>query len=392
MFNHIDRTGTYDNKSNLPRQKFNNNELISLGCADSEIAIAEPIQQAITHRVAHPIFGYTQHYEDFYTSIQQYYERHHSVKIEKDQMFFTPGVVSAIAISLKELLKDGGAVCMLHPEYPPFENVCKAAGYAMEFIHMHEDANLKYSIDFNQVEEKLSKSKVFLYSNPHNPTGNVLSEDLSKIIKICEQYNVTILSDEIWADFCYVPFTSILKQATKNVVCFYSVSKSFNIAGMQMAFTVCQDPPLLTRLKSASEQLHVSPSNPIALAAIQAATTSCDDWLLKFKDFIRENQLFVINYLQNNMPLIRTRLPESTFLLFLDFSALFKTAEEALAFCVKQGVFLQPGTDFCARCNCKLRMNVTSGRDVIENALKKIKIGYDQLRKERSKDQKVDKE
>lgn len=89
-----------------------------------------------------------------------------------------------------------------------------------------------------------------MYSSPHNPTSNIFTkEELLKIIELCKKYHVTILSDEIWCDLCYKPFTSILSLATENVVSFFSTSKTFNCAGLNMAITVCKDKKLIEIFK-----------------------------------------------------------------------------------------------------------------------------------------------
>ena len=77
------------------------------------------------------------------------------------------------------------------------------------------------------------------------------------------------------------------------------------------------------------------------------------------------------------MPLITCIRPESTTLLWLDFSQLFKTCDECLKFCVDAGVYLQPGTDFCARCGPKMRLNFGSSRYLLDDALGRLKKAYD---------------
>ncbi|WP_235705185.1 aminotransferase class I/II-fold pyridoxal phosphate-dependent enzyme, partial [Clostridioides difficile] len=61
-----------------------------------------------------------------------------------------------------------------------------------------------YSIDFNDFEKKCKKSKIFILCNPHNPTGRVWSElELVKMIGICKNNDVKIISDDIHMDIVY---------------------------------------------------------------------------------------------------------------------------------------------------------------------------------------------
>lgn len=63
-------------------------------------------------------------------------------------MFIVPGLVSGIAMWLHALLNTedpinkSKTVLMIHPEYPPYEKICNANNYKMDFVHMcyHEDS------------------------------------------------------------------------------------------------------------------------------------------------------------------------------------------------------------------------------------------------------------
>ncbi|CAL6006748.1 Selenocystathionine_beta-lyase / Cystathionine beta-lyase [Hexamita inflata] len=380
MFSNVDRTGTHDYKSCSPRNQYNNQDLISLGCADCEIAVAQPIKDAILERATHPVYGYTMYYQEFYDSIIRYYARHHNLVFDVQDLILFPGIVSAVSIVLKSLLQPGDTVCLMHPEYPPFERICKAAGYNIQLMHLKENADLTYEIDFENAESALAGAKVFLFSNPHNPTGNSFSSaDLSRLHQICSHNNTVMLCDEIWADLSFADFTPILNVSKQNTVSFLAASKTFNVAGLQLGFAVIKDPELKQTVKIEAESIHCSPNNPIVLAGTQAAFENCDEWLRSFKAFIIDQFTFVQEFIDQKMNKIGVYIPEATYLLWLDFSRIFETVQEAHTFCINNGVYLQSGAEFCEKSGVKLRMNVTSGRDIIEEAMNRLKKGYDML-------------
>ena len=65
---------------------------------------------------------------------------------------------------------------MLHPEYPPFKDVVAKSGYSSNTAHMNFTGD-GYQINWDNLEASISKSKAFLISNPHNPTGTVFSKE-----------------------------------------------------------------------------------------------------------------------------------------------------------------------------------------------------------------------
>ena len=45
------------------------------------------------------------------------------------------------------------------------------------------------------------KPTIFLLCNPHNPTGRVFTQgELTRLISLCNQYQIAIISDEIHMD------------------------------------------------------------------------------------------------------------------------------------------------------------------------------------------------
>ena len=108
-------------------------------------------------------------------------------------------------MALSAVLNKGDGVCMLHPEYPPFREVVDKSGYCSNTAHMNFVGD-GYKIDWHNLESNIAKSRAFLVSNPHNPTGTVFSrEEIQRILDLCNKHNVYFLADEIWCDLVYAP-------------------------------------------------------------------------------------------------------------------------------------------------------------------------------------------
>lgn len=103
--------------------------------------------------------------------------------------------------------------------------------------------NCTYEIDFEDFERKCAdeKTTAFLLCNPHNPAGRVWKkEELERMSNICQKHGVKVIADEIHCElimpgYQYTPFASINEACRDNCVVLNSPSKSFNIAGLQIA-------------------------------------------------------------------------------------------------------------------------------------------------------------
>ena len=103
----------------------------------------------------------------------------------------------------------------------------------------------QYQIDFHDLEEKakLENNKMLIICNPHNPVGRVWTkEELKKIVRICEKYDLLLILDEIHKDIILFDnqFTSALnyiKDYDKIVVC-TSEAKTFNLCGISDSMAI----------------------------------------------------------------------------------------------------------------------------------------------------------
>ena len=90
-----------------------------------------------------------------------------------------------------------------------------------------QDENGVYRMDFADMEKKIQEKgiRVAIFCNPHNPTGRVWTkEEISDYIDLMAKYGITVISDEIWADFMigegkkHIPTQSVSDLA-KRITC-----------------------------------------------------------------------------------------------------------------------------------------------------------------------------
>ncbi|WP_296847701.1 aminotransferase class I/II-fold pyridoxal phosphate-dependent enzyme, partial [uncultured Methanobrevibacter sp.] len=183
--------------------------------------------------------------------------------------------------------------------------------------------NGEYRIDFDDLDEKLSKVKMMVLCNPHNPIGKIWSEkDLARIGELCKKHDVVLISDEIHCDLTdpgvkYNPF-----KAEDYVIRCLSPSKSFNIAGFQSSIVHTTNNELLDRVKI---QMHIDNSdscNVFAASAVMAAYGESEEWLDELRDVLYRNKEIVRDYLAEELPVVRLVECDATYLLWLDCSAL----------------------------------------------------------------------
>ena len=101
----------------------------------------------------------------------------------------------------------------------------------------------RWQVDFADFEEKAKEAKIFILDNPHNPLDGLGKEELQKMIEICHKYHVLVVSDEIHSDLIFhgkkhLRAATVSPLAKETVITCVSLSKTFNLAGLQASTTI----------------------------------------------------------------------------------------------------------------------------------------------------------
>lgn len=377
----VDRHGTNSIKTDLAVPRGKPEDVLSLWVADMDFPTAPEILDAIHKKVDHGIFGYSCLDDDFFAALKKWMQEEHNFSPERHDLVTTPGVVFGIACAIKAFTKEDEAVIIQTPVYYPFKNMIELNNRKLVTSSLYEE-NGKYKIDFEDFEKKIidNNVKLFILCNPHNPVGRVWTKDeLKKLSEICLRNNVIVFADEIHNDFVYEPnthtvFSNLSPEAAENSVVSMSVSKTFNLAGLQFSTNFIKNPVLRKKFRDEKDKTGYDEPSLIGLTAARAAYKSGKPWLNALKKHIKDNIDFLRSYLAKNLPKVKLIEPEGTFLLWLDFSALGLSDSEIDNTIVnKAKVWLDRGTMFGPEGEYYQRINVATPRPVLEDALNRIR-------------------
>ena len=366
----VDRTGT-----NSLKWDFFDDE-IPMWVADMDFKVAPAIQDAIKKRANHPIYGYTIVCEELYESYINWWDRRYDFKMSKEEMTYSTGVMPSISSMIRCLTDEDDEILIQSPVYHVFYYVIEDNNRkVLENELIYE--NGEYKIDFDDLNEKLSKVKMMILCNPHNPIGKIWSRnDLDKIRELCIKHEVILISDEIHCDLTDPDVKYNPCKSGNNVITCLSPSKSFNIAGFQSSIVHTKNLELLEKIK---HQMHIDNSsscNVFATAAVIGAYNESEEWLENLKVVLYENKQIVKEFINDQLPIIQLVESNATYLLWLDCSKLnvhSKILGEFLR--SNQGLFLSPGHEF-GDCGKKfMRMNIACPKELLIKGLHKLKGG-----------------
>jgi cysteine-S-conjugate beta-lyase len=384
-------------------------DVLPLWVADMDFQSPPPIIAALRAATEDGVFGYELPRQALRESVAARMDQLYDWKVNPSAVITTPGIVSAFNIAAHTLNgagNPGQGVLLQPPVYTPFLEVAKNVGLVNQpapLARVEDSAQrFHYEIDFDAFEKTVhsneTKTGIFLLCNPHNPTGQAYTqEELGAMAEICLKNDLIICSDEIHSELLlgpstalrspdsaggfaapsHIPIATLSPEIEARTITLVAPSKTFNTAGLLCGFAIIPDLALREAFRKQSERLvhHIS---SLSLVAAQAAFSgACDDWLAELLPYLTANRDFSIEYVQKELPGIRTAVPDATYLLWLDCNELVQAGKipgSPFGFFMKEAkVAFSDGALFGPGGENFVRLNFGCPRSTLEEALGRMK-------------------
>ena len=382
----IDRTNNFSAKWSEMNKNFGSNDLLPMWVADMDFLTAPCIMEALKDRLEQGIFGYTTRPSSYNESIVNWLDNRFSWKIKKEWLMFSPAVITSISLLIQNLTQKNDKIMIQEPVYSPFHNIVELNERDLVISPLIKLDDGSYIMDYEDIEAKIKDVKIFILCNPHNPVGRVWTrEELTRLGQICLKHNVIVISDEIHSDIIlknhkHIPFASISKEFCKNTITCMAPTKTFNLAGLQSSFLVMSNPYYYEVMDRAFSTLDIKRNNAFSLVATEAAYNYGEDWLDELIKYIEDNVDFAIEYIKTNMPKLKVRKPEGTYLLWVDFNSLNVDEKDLKDALINKGkVALNSGSSFGIGGDGYYRINLACPRAMVLEALKRIEFAINSL-------------
>ena len=376
----IDRSNNFSAKWSEMDKKYGTNELLPMWVADMDFKTAPCIIDALNSRLEQEIYGYTTRSDSYNKSIVNWILKRYNWNIKSEWLIYSPGVIPTISLIIQEMTNKNDKVMIQEPVYSPFNNVVKDNERELVISPLKKLEDGSYVMDYEDIESKIKDVKLFILCNPHNPVGRVWTkEELKKLGDICIKHDVKVISDEIHSDIIFkgynhTPFASISEEFAQNSITCMAPTKTFNIAGLQMSYVILPNTDDYKALDFAFARIDIRRNNAFSLVATEAAYNHGEDWLEELLEYLEGNIDFAINYIKENIPSLKVKKPEGTYLLWVDFSELGLDNDELNKLLVEKGkVALNNGSSFGVGGHNYQRINLACPRSMVKEALERIK-------------------
>ena len=354
------------------RFKISDEENYPLFIADMDYKLPEEIINPITEFITKGDFGYFDVRDSFYDCVIWWYKKNYSCSIKKEWIVPSIGALSSMHLIVEKIFNKKDNLLIFTPVYGPFKDVVinNNMNLYKYKLKIHKD---RYYIDFKELNEFIKKNNIngIIFCNPHNPSGRCWSKDeLDKLVSLCEQNNIKIISDEVHGDLVLGEnkFNSLsgYLEENDNIIVISSPNKTFNIAGLNISTFLCGNPELKLILENEfnNRKLHV---NRFGIEVLTICYNTGFQWVEALRKNIKENMDMVINKI--DIEGVEIMMPESGYLLWVKLDKVNDVDKFILELAKEKKVLLETGSRFINDYEGFVRINVATSKSILEEAI-----------------------
>jgi len=308
-------------------------------------------------------------------AVQQTTEKSRGFKPEIDQILVTPGANAIIYLAVSSLVNPGEEVIVPDPGFPTYYSAINYCGAIPVSVPLYESN--QFRMDPDDLRKRItSKTRLIILNSPSNPTGGVmLPEEIDEIARIAEEYDIYLLSDEIYArmifDESYDFHTPArLDQCKERTIVINGFSKAFAMTGWRLGVAI--GPKEVIEKMGLIVQTIVSCVPPFiqfaGIEAIQGDQSMLTNMMAEY-----QNRRNVLVAGLNDIPGVHCVKPEGALYAFPNISGTGMKSEEFSDFALeKAGVALLPGSNFGNNGEGFVRLCYVNTLQNIELAIKKL--------------------
>ena len=161
-------------------------------------------------------------------------------KKEKQNVLISHGAIGANSLVYNALISPGDSVTSIMPTYQQHYSIPESLGAEIKIVQLKAENN--FLPDLNELKDSLSsKTKLISLTNPNNPTGSVINEDLlARIVELAISHDAYILCDEVYrgTNQSGPEYTVSIADLYDKGISTGSMSKTYSLAGLRLGWIV----------------------------------------------------------------------------------------------------------------------------------------------------------
>ncbi len=352
-------------------------DVVSFGAGEPDFDTPEYIKKAAIDAINRGMTKYTVESGiiELKNAIVEKFKRDNKIEYATNQVIVSCGAKHSLFNAFQAILNEGDEVIIPVPFWLSYPEMVKCAGGVPVYVNTTMKNGFKVTID--DLKKTITpRTKALVINSPSNPTGGVYDEsELIEIANVAKNYNIFVISDEIYEKLVYDGFqcTSIAaldEDIKKRTITVNGFSKAYSMTGWRLGYLAC-DANLAKVI--AAYQSH-STSNPTSFAqygAVAALTHPDQSEIEKMRTSFEKRRNLMYDLIAQIKKMSAFK-PTGAFYMFCDISASGMQAMEfASRLLAEAKVAVIPGESFGSEKHIRLSFAVSE--DTIKKGILRIK-------------------
>lgn len=236
------------------------------------------------------------------------------LKYQPDQIVISNGAKHSIYNALCAILNPGDEVIIPVPYWLSYPEMVRLAYGKPVFV------KTKAENDFKITAEELknaitSKTKALILNTPNNPTGSVYTkEELEELVKIIEEANIFVISDEIYEKLIYegshISIASLNEKIKELTILVNGMSKAYAMTGWRIGYTASSLE--IAKVMSNIQSHTTSNPNSIAQYASVAALSGDETVIKRMAEEFNKRRIYMVERI-NKIKGLKSNKPQGAF-------------------------------------------------------------------------------
>lgn len=303
------------------------------------------------------------------------------VQIDSErELAVTCGATEAMIATLLALVNPGDEVVVFEPFYENYGPDSVLSGATPRYVSL-EPPN--WTMNISELEAAFNdKTKAVIINTPNNPTGKVFSlPELEEIARLCRQYDVIAITDEIYDQIIYgEPDAPLAHHSLMTIdgmrdrtVVINGMSKSYSVTGWRVGWTIAE-PAITEAIRKVHDFLTVGAAAPLQEAGAIALSLP-DSYYQELVDDYRARRDLLCQALDDTG--FGFTVPDGSYYVMADISAFGYPNDVAFSdFLVEKiGIAVVPGSSFYSeaeRGSQQVRFAFCKRRETLEAAASRL--------------------
>lgn len=346
--------------------------------ADMDFGVAPSVTAALKRLNDNQEYGYAAREGVLAASFARRMERRFGWTVDPANVVALGDLVQATFSSVMAFSEPGDGILLQLPSYPPFMAAINDTGRRL-LANPMRDNGTRWVLDLAAYEAAPDpRARVLTFCHPQNPTGRAYSRaELEEVAAFAIRHDLVVISDEIHADIVYpgnthIPLASLSPEIAARTITITSATKSFNIPALRCAVMYFGTPDLKARFFARIPARLLGSPGVTGVDATVAAWDDGQPWFDEIMAQLQANRDWLAQTIGSELPGVTMRLPEATYLAWLDCTALKLPCSAGQFFLDKARVGLNFGETFGPHYGGFARLNFATPTPVLREIVARM--------------------